>query len=118
MDARHSLGRLGEAEAARLYEQMGCTVLERNFRCSIGEIDLIVREGRSLVFCEVKTRRTSRWGEPSEAVAGPKQARLRRLAAQWLNERRPGRCEIRFDVVSVIVGPLGVERIDHLPNAF
>lgn len=103
--------------AVDLYEAMGFTVVERNFRCLSGEVDLIVWKDPTLVFCEVKTRRSRRWGEPAEAVRWEKQARLRRIAGEWLTQNRPGRCDIRFDVVSVIVGACDAE-IVHLPGAF
>jgi putative endonuclease len=117
MDHRPGLGRSGEDAAADLYRELGCRVVERNFRTRSGEIDLIVRRGNVVIFCEVKTRRTARWGLPSEAVHPRKQARLRRLAGEWLSVRRPGRVEVRFDVVSVIVADDEVD-VTHLPNAF
>jgi putative endonuclease len=117
MDQRPLLGRSGEDLAADLYRRLGFTVVERNYTCPAGEIDVIAANGRLVVFCEVKTRRTNRWGEPSEAVNREKRARLRRLAAIWLKERRPGRVEVRFDVVSVIVAD-GRARVTHLAEAF
>jgi putative endonuclease len=80
--------------------------VDRNWSCRQGELDLIVRRGGTLVFCEVKTRTGRSYGEPFEAVTPTKQARIRRLAAQWLRERgrrlisRPR--DIRFDVASVL----------------
>src|SRR5687768_6006497 len=117
MNARTGLGDVGEDVAERLYRKMGFRVLDRNFRCERGEIDIVARRGPLLVFCEVKTRRTDRWGEPSEAVHHAKQARLRRLAAIWLGRRRPGAVDIRFDVVSVIVRR-GRTYVRHIPDAF
>lgn len=117
MDARADLGRRGEAIAADLYRHLGFVLVDKNFRGRAGEIDLVARSGRLLVFCEVKTRRSSRYGEPSEAVDPRKQARLRRLAAEWIAARRPGASDIRFDVVSVIVGPARVD-LTHIPDAF
>lgn len=100
---RPTLGRLGEDLAAERYRGLGFEIVARNWRCRAGEIDLIARRGSLLVFCEVKARRSDHWGDPSEAVDHRKQARLRRLAGTWLAEHRPGRVEVRFDVVSVIV---------------
>ena len=117
MDTRLDLGQTGEDAAERFYKKSGFRTLERNYRCKGGEIDLIVGRGSLVVFCEVKTRRTDRWGEPSEAVHYAKQARLRRLAAMWLSDRRPGPVDIRFDVVGVIVRPGRVE-VRHIPDAF
>ena len=117
MNARTDLGRSGEDAAEALYRKMGWQVLDRNYRCNGGEIDLVVRRGPVLVFCEVKSRQTDRWGEPAEAVHYAKQARLRRLAARWLSERKPGAVDIRFDVVSVIVRR-GKTEVRHIPDAF
>ncbi|HEU4481374.1 MAG TPA: YraN family protein [Actinomycetota bacterium] len=117
MDARVGLGRSGEDLAASLYRDLGFRIVDRNCRVGRGEIDLIAVKDRLLVFCEVKTRRTNRWGEPSEAVGYAKQARLRRLAAGWMRRHRPGPVEVRFDVVSVIVGERDTW-VTHLPEAF
>ena len=117
MDERPVLGRSGEDLAAGLYEDLGFEIVERNFRCREGEVDLIAAKEHLVVFCEVKTRRTNRWGEPSEAVNHLKQRRLRRLAAIWLRDRHPGRVDVRFDVVSVIVAD-GRPQVTHLKEAF
>ncbi len=111
------MGREGEDLAVAFYRDLGFTIIERNYRCREGEIDLVVSSGRQLVFCEVKTRRTDRWGAPAEAVGALKQARLRKLASVWLAERRPGAAEVRFDVVSVVIRPEGPQ-LSHFPNAF
>lgn len=117
MNARGELGRSGEDVAAGMLSRAGLEVLERNFRCAHGEIDVVARRGRLIVFCEVKTRRSSRWGDPSEAVNATKQMRLRRLASEWMRTRRPGPVDVRFDVVSVIVRD-GKLVAHHIPNAF
>jgi putative endonuclease len=81
----------------------------RNWRCRDGELDLIVRQGRVFVFCEVKARTTDAFGVPAEAVTRTKQARIRRLAARWLEEDAPVRPrEIRFDVAAILGGQLEV----------
>jgi putative endonuclease len=80
-------------------------VVDRNWRSRAGEIDLVVRRGATLAFCEVKTRASNRFGEPFEAVTPAKQARLRRLAAEWLRLRGstlgPRPSSLRFDVASI-----------------
>ena len=84
-------------------------MVERNWRCGAGEIDLIVLRGRLLVFCEVKTRSSVAFGTPAEAVGRTKQARIRRLAARYLHEdASPGSKQIRFDVAAVLGGRLEV----------
>jgi putative endonuclease len=117
VDPRHELGRCGEDAAARLYARHGFRLLARNFRCSAGEIDIVARRGSLLVFCEVKTRASDLWGAPMEAVDHRKRARLRRLAAAWLSRHPTPSAELRFDVVSVLIGPSG-ERLTHVPDAF
>jgi putative endonuclease len=100
-----ALGTEGEVRAADWYEGHGYEVLDRNWRRREGEIDLIVRHGRTVVFCEVKTRTDSRLGTGAESVLESKQRRIRRLAARWLSELTPAvgrdRVEVRFDVVSI-----------------
>jgi putative endonuclease len=101
-DRRRALGAGGEDRAAQWYSGHGYEVLARNWRTSAGELDLVARRDRMLVFCEVKTRSGGAFGEPFEAVTRAKQMRLRRLAAEWLAAcAPPGRFEVRFDVVSV-----------------
>lgn len=103
MNARQTLGKKGEDAAAAAYRRAGLEVIERNYRCSSGEIDLIARDGDTIVFSEVKSRSSDRYGVPILAVDARKRARLKRLAAAWLSDRRPGPVRVRFDVVSVIV---------------
>jgi putative endonuclease len=107
--ARRALGISGEDAVAAWYEARGYEVLARNWRCREGELDLIVRDGRLFVFCEVKTRTTDAFGLPQEAVTRTKQQRLRRLAARWLEDDAPLRPrEIRFDVAAVLGGQIEV----------
>lgn len=106
------LGERAEQLAARWYEHHGYEVLERNWRRREGEVDLIVRSGRTVAFCEVKARSSDRFGTGAEAVVPAKQQRLRRLAARWLAELTPaagrGAVEVRFDVVSLTSGVVEV----------
>ena len=117
MNARRTLGATGESLAADLYRKLGFTIVDRNWRCNSGELDLVVACGDLLIFCEVKTRRTDFFGSPAEAVGYAKQARLRRLAAAWMSEHNAGWKNVRFDVVSVLIGETEPQ-ITHLPNAF
>ena len=111
-DRRQVLGAKGEALAARWYEDNGYEVLDRNWRRREGEVDLIVRRGRTVVFCEVKTHSSDRFGTGAESVTEAKQRRIRRLAARWLSELTPAsgraRVETRFDVVSITAGHVEV----------
>jgi putative endonuclease len=85
---RRRLGTAGEEAVASWYEARGYEVLIRNWRCREGELDLVLRDGRKFVFCEVKTRTTDAFGAPVEAVTRTKQMRVRRLAARWLETKR------------------------------
>jgi putative endonuclease len=98
---RQDLGARGEAAAASWYEAHGYQVVQRNWRCREGEIDLILRRGRTLVFCEVKTRSSDRFGLPAEAVTPTKQRKVRLVARQYLAGVRGGGGPLRFDVASV-----------------
>jgi putative endonuclease len=100
--ARQQLGALGEELAARWYCDQGYTVVERNWRCRAGEIDLVASRDAVLVFCEVKTRSSRRHGHPAEAVTVTKPRRIRRLAIHWLAGRERWYDEIRFDVAEVV----------------
>jgi putative endonuclease len=107
---RHlSLGAFGEEVAARWYERAGYDVIGRNWRCASGELDLVVRRGPLVVFCEVKTRSSDRYGTPAEAVTYRKRMRLRRLAAAWLAScEGPSGRMVRFDVAAVRGGTVEV----------
>ncbi|MGB3733480.1 MAG: YraN family protein [Ilumatobacter sp.] len=94
-------GRWGENLAATHYERLGYRVLGRNWRSSTGELDLIVERDGIIVFSEVKARRTDRYGPAAAAVGSTKQRRLRLLALEWLEQHRPQRDGIRFDVVAI-----------------
>ena len=83
-------------------------VLARNWRCRDGELDLILRQGRKIVFCEVKTRTSDAFGVPAEAVTAQKRARIRRLAARWIEDAPIRPREIRFDVAAILAGELEI----------
>jgi putative endonuclease len=106
--ARRALGAAGEARAAAWYEAHGYRVLDRNWRCREGELDLVVALGRTVVFCEVKVRTSDAFGVAAEAVGWAKRQRIRGLAARWL-EGAPFRPHaLRFDVVAITAGRLEV----------
>jgi len=121
-DPRRALGDRGERLALAHLGRLGYTLIARNHRTRWGEIDLIVFDGTTLVFVEVKTRRSSgSAGSALDAVAHGKQQQVRRMAAAWLAEveDRPRSPEIRFDVVGVTVDAHGeLVRLDHLEGAF
>jgi putative endonuclease len=118
-DPRHHLGRLGERLAAEHLERLGFAIVARNHRTRFGELDLVACDGRTLVFCEVKTRRGG--GEPWDALGADKRAQVRRMARAYLTDvgERPRVGELRFDAIGVCIDARGrLTRLDHLENAF
>jgi putative endonuclease len=112
-DYRRRLGAAGEELAAAWYEAAGYKVLDRNWRCGEGELDLVCRLGPTVVVCEVKTRRSDAFGSPAEAVTWAKRRRVRRLGARWLREHGIRCRQVRFDVASVMGG-----RVQVVQDAF
>jgi len=118
-DTRRGTGIKGEEEAARFLTRSGFAILDRNVRTRAGEIDLVAKEGKTLVFVEVKTRRDLEGDPPQAAVHTRKQNRLAKLAHGYLKQKRIRQTPCRFDVVSVIINEEGgVKAIRHIPNAF
>ena len=112
-----SFGVWGEDLVAEWYRKHGYDIVERNWRCRQGEIDIIASRDSVLVICEVKTRATADFGSPALAVDANKQQRLRRLAAHWLSENPNNRVSVRFDVVAVI-GPKEDVSLEVIESAF
>ncbi len=109
---KDQLGRLGEQLATTFLTELGYEILDRNWRCSLGELDIVARDGEAVVFVEVKTRSTDRYGLPVEAVGPVKLARIRGLAGEWLHVHDYAFGAVRIDVISVLgVGPNAL--IDH-----
>ncbi|MFC5140326.1 YraN family protein [Actinomycetospora rhizophila] len=119
---RQELGRRGEDVAAAHLAARGLTVLDRNWRCRDGELDLVAADGDRLVVAEVKTRSGVGFGLPAEAVTRSKAARIRRLAQRWLAEHHAaggsGFEEVRFDVLAVLVARGAAPRVEHYEGAF
>lgn len=112
--AKDGIGAYGERVAVAHLAAAGMTVLDRNWRCAQGEIDIVARDGDVLVICEVKTRSSTALGHPLEAVTSRKAARLRRLAAAWVRERQVHPPEIRIDLVGVLRAPRGAASVEHV----
>ena len=110
---RRSIGAQGEADARAFLQQKGAKILEANYRRPTGEIDIIARLGKTLLFVEVKRRSSLRYGRPAEAVDRQKQAHILRTAQLYLQENRLGDVPVRFDVIEVLPG-----QIRHIENAF
>ncbi len=116
-DPRKHLGDTGEDLAAAALKKQGYKILERNYITPLGEIDLIARQGKTLVIIEVKTRKNTRFGSPQEAVSAAKQAKLRRLADYYLKEHRLTGASVRFDVVAILLADAGPQ-IEIISDAF
>src|ERR1700677_993164 len=114
MRAKDELGRLGEQLAADFLEQSELRILDRNWRCPEGEIDIVAAERRALVVCEVKTRSSARYGTPLEAITRTKQRRLRRLAAGWLAANGVLFDEVRIDAIGLTRDAAGGFTIEHV----
>ncbi len=106
---RERVWRDGEEAAWKSYRERGYRLIARNWRCSLGELDLVVARGSEVVFCEVKARRPSSLGGGFESVTPSKQRKVRALAAAFCSAERPGAARYRFDVASVSVGREGAD---------
>jgi putative endonuclease len=116
-DERSWRGRNGEDATVRTYEHRGYRVVARNWRCPLGELDLVVQRGGVLVFCEVKSRTGAAFGGGYEAVTWSKRRKLRQLAEVFLQSYRPLDARVRFDVASVWLGPRGAD-VEIFEDAF
>lgn len=114
--ARRAVGAYGERMAARHLEGLGLRIVDHNWRCAHGEIDLVAVDGECLVVVEVKTRRSVDFGAPIEQVSWRKLARLRRLAALWLADHPGGFTDVRVDVIGVWRPRSGPCQVEHLPG--
>lgn len=116
---KKQLGIKGEKEALSFLEKKGYEILEKNFRCVLGEIDIIMKHGEELVFIEVRSRTDTFFGEPYETVNMKKQNKLYKLAEYYLNLKELDDISCRFDVLSLILTHDGsVRKIEHIENAF
>ncbi|QDY82169.1 YraN family protein [Paenibacillus polymyxa] len=117
-DQRKAKGAMGEEAAALFLENLGYRILERNWRCRSGEIDLIAKQEHILVFIEVRSRSSSRYGTPAESVTARKITQVRQTAAVYLHMNRMGEAPIRFDMISVRLSAETAVVTDHFINAF
>ena len=118
MDRRVDTGRRGELAAETRYVARGYRVVARNWRCRLGELDLVLARGSALVICEVKTRRGSRYGGGYEAVDVRKRQKIRALAEVFLLQQRTSPASVRFDVASVRLKPDGSASVEVFEDAF
>lgn len=111
---KQALGRYGERVAARHLIEQGMMLLDRNWRCDAGEIDLVLRDRDVLVVCEVKTRVSEGCGTPHEAVTAEKLERLQRLGALWAEAHDARPSQTRVDLAAVRVPPRGAAQVEHV----
>lgn len=114
---KKELGKKGEEIALQFLKKKGYRILQKNYVCKLGEIDLIAQEKDTLTFVEVKTRRSTTFGPPQMAVDQKKQEQLSKAALHFLKERRLEEAKARFDVVAILLSPKGAE-IELIRNAF
>jgi putative endonuclease len=114
VNAKDALGQQGEELAAEYLQRAGFRILSRNWRCSEGEIDIVMADRRALVAVEVKTRSSTAYGTPLEAVTRKKRNRLRRLAVQWVVAHGVLFDEVRIDVVEVLKDERGGFTVEHI----
>jgi putative endonuclease len=115
---RITIGKSGEDYACRELERRGYEILARRFRTRLGEIDIVAREDDTLVFVEVKARRSTRFGAPCEAVHWRKQQTIARIAAEYVLRHGIGNARCRFDIVSILFGDGLRPRVEILRGAF
>jgi putative endonuclease len=118
LNSRQHLGKSGEETVAGYLEKIGYKILIKNYRCKLGEIDIIARDDSVLVFIEVKTRSGLDFGCPAAAVNARKQRQISRAAQCYLAEHQLFDSPARFDVISVLCGDTNLQQIDHINNAF
>ena len=117
MRTKNVFGRYGEDLAARYLSAHGFAVLERNWRCELGEIDIVAREDDILVVCEVKTRRGLNYGSPLESITYRKLTTLRKLAGRWLQTHELRPAAIRIDIIAVLFDQNNPPSVDHVRGA-
>lgn len=110
-------GKRGEDAAIARLQEAGYRIITRNYRCLYGEMDIIAQDGDTLVFIEVKSRRSERFGPPQEAVGAEKQKKLSRISMHYIQQQGIEACRARFDVIAVRISPQGTA-VDIIRNAF
>lgn len=114
MARKNQVGRYGESWARAWLHKRGWRIVDHNWHCAQGEVDIVAQRDQNLVFFEVKTRTSTRFGHPIEAVSADKVARMRRVAGQWLQHHPEIRGRIRLDVLGILLmhGQVHVEHVE------
>ncbi len=118
MDDRAGLGRSGEQQAAAHLKGLGYRIVTCNYRCPLGELDVIALDGKTIVFVEVKTRSDDRLADPQDAVTPAKRRHMRNTAEFFLRQTQSQGRDWRFDIVAIVAEPGVKPRIVHYPDAF
>ncbi len=113
-----TLGAYGEELAADFLMAKGYRIFERNFRCKVGEVDIVAKDGSTVIFVEVKTRRSLSFGVPQLAVTAFKQRQIMKAALTWLSKHKLHDAAARFDVVAITLRADSEPAIEHIRNAF
>jgi len=116
--SNQQVGEAGEELAVALLSAKGYRIIERNFRCKGGEVDIVARDGSTLVFVEVKTRRDLSYGPPQLAVTPFKQRQISKAALFWLARAKKPDAAARFDVVAITLLAGASPQVEHIVNAF
>ena len=118
MTDNKSVGLRGEEIAVAYLKGKKYAILERNFSCKGGEVDIVARDGGTLVFVEVKSRRSQSYGPPQLSVTPFKQRQISKAALTWLAKNRPQDTSARFDVIAILLAGDGRHKVEHIVNAF
>jgi len=118
MMTKKELGAWGESVASEQIARRGFVLLEKNFRCRIGEVDIVAMDNKTLTFIEVKTRTSLDFGFPSEAINPSKKHKYHQIALSYINHKRFKDIEIRFDVIEILLSKNGSYTVNHIKNAF
>lgn len=114
---KKEIGQKGEDLAANYLKELGYQILERNYRCKLGEVDIIARENDTLVFIEVRTRSSLDFGLPQESINRRKRHQISKVALEYMIRKKLKNIPARFDVVAISLKP-GKEKVDHIKDAF
>jgi len=110
-------GKIGEDIAIDFLKKKGYKIIERNYKCVFGEVDIVARDRNDIVFVEVKSRRSEYFGDPTDAVDFNKQKKISKIALNYLNEKRLDNHDARFDVIAIKLSPNG-NTVELIENAF
>ena len=117
-EGKASVGDRGDAIAEAFLRGKKFRILERNFRCKAGEVDIVARDGKTLVFVEVKARKNEAYGPPQLAVTAFKQRQISKAALVWLAKNKMENSAARFDVIAILMADHEVPQIEHIRDAF